>query len=249
MLFALAILGIITYYFGYSKNLTIPSCVVLVLGFIGLIRYGIYRKNKRNAIEKALDDDIATSNQYLITAKTTLEELDYRQHVAGMVLDNMAILSNNLQILQSALYNYVKNLSTWYDEENEKVPKMSPLEKPPFISLINNSVLDCFFEKEKEQLTKDFRLYKIWNGNYIIDDMKILLFKNALKQKIRAELAKALDDFNAYDYIAGIRHYLFLTNHKEKDLRSDHISKLNDFSMMFLLPINNNPMPGALENS
>ena len=244
-IFALAILGIITYYFGYSKNLTIPSCVVLVLGIIGLIRYGIYRKNKRNALETALDDDIAISNRCLITAKTTLEELDYRQHVAGMVLDNMAILSNNLQILQSALYNYVKNLSAWYDEENEKIPKMSPLEKPPFISLINNSVLDCFFEKEKEQLTKDFRLYKIWNGNYIIDDMKILLFKNALKQKIRAELAKALDDFNAYEYIAGIRHYLFLTNHKEKDLRSDHISKLNDYSMMFLLPINNNPMPAA----
>lgn len=242
---ALAIFGLITYYFGYSKNLTIPSCVVLVLGIIGLARYAMYRKKERYALEADLDDEIATNNQRLIKASTTLKELDYRQHVAGMVLDNMAVLNNNLQSLQSALYNYVKNLSAWYDEENENFPQMSPIEQPPFISLIENTVLDSFFEEQKEHLTKDIRLYKIWNGNYIIDDMKILLFKNALKQEIRVELAKAIEGFNIYEYIADIHHYPFLTDHKEKDLRSHHISKLNDYSTMFLLPINSNPLSAA----
>lgn len=241
----LAILGLITYYFGYSKNLTIPSCVVLVLGIIGLARYAMYRKKIKFALEADLDDEIATNNQRLIMASTTLKELDYRQHVAGMVLDNMAVLNNNLQSLQSALYNYVKNLSVWYDEENENFPEMSPIEQPPFMSLLDNTILDSFFEKEKEQLTKDFRLYKIWSGSYIIDDLKILLFKNAMKHEIREQLTKVLDGFNVYEYIAGIRHYPFLLDHQEKDLRSEHISKLNDYSIMFLLPINNNPMPAV----
>ncbi len=239
------ILGIITYYFGYLENITIPTCVALGIGAIALIRYAFYRKNKRFALEAELDDEIAANNRELIKARTTLKELDYRQHVAGMVLDNVVILSNKLQALQTALYNFVKNLSAWYDEENEKVLNMSPEEKPPFITLLDNSVLDNFFEKMKEDLTKDIHLYKFWNGNYIIDDMKILTFKNSLKQQIKDELSKSLDGFNVYEYIAGIRHYPYLTDHQENDLRSEHISKLNDYSMIFLLPVNNNPMLAA----
>lgn len=242
---ALFILGIITYYFGYFDNITIPACVVLGIGAIALVRYAFYRKNKRFALEAELDDEIAANNRELVKARTTHTELDYRQHVAGMVLDNIAKLSNNLQTLQAALYNFEKNLSIWYDEENENVPQMSPEERPPFITLLDNTVLDSFFEKMKEQLTKDIRLYRIWSGNYIIDDMKILTFKNSLKQQIRDELSKSLEGFNVYDYIAGIRQYPYLTSHQEKDLRSEHISKLNDYSMMFLLPVNNNPMPAA----
>jgi len=241
----LVILGIITYYFGYLENITIPAGVVLSIGAIALVRYAFYRKNKRFALEAALDDEIAAYNRELVKARTTLTELNYRQHVAGMVLDNITKLSNNLQTLQAALYNFVKNLSVWYDEENENVPQMSPEEKPPFVTLLDNTVLDSFFEKTKEQLTKDTRLYRIWSGNYIIDDMKILEFKNSLKQQIREELSKSLDGFNVYDYIAGIRQFPYLTGHQEKDLRSEHISKLNDYSMMFLLPVNNNPMPAA----
>ena len=242
---AAIILGVITYYFGYWENITIPTCVALGIGAIALIRYAFYRKNKRFALEAALDDEIAANNQKLVKARTTLTELDYRQHVAGMVLDNIVILNNNLQSLQTALYNFVKNLSAWYDEESEKVLNMSPEERPPFIALLDNLVLDSFFEKMKEDLTKDIRLYKIWSGNYMIDNMKILSFKNSLKQQIKDALSKSLDGFNAYEYLAGIRHYPYLTDHQEKDLRSEHISKLNDYSMIFLLPVNNNPMPAA----
>jgi hypothetical protein len=227
------------------ENITIPTCVALGIGAIALIRYAFHRKNKRFALEAELDNEIATNNRELIKARTTLTELDYRQHVAGMVLDNIAILSNNLQTLQTALYNFVKNLSAWYDEENEKVLNMSPEEKPPFITLLDNFVLDNFFEKMKERLTKNIRLYRIWSGNYIIDDMKILEFKNSLKLEIRNELSKSLDGFNVYEYIAGIRQFPYLTDHQEKDLRSNNISKLNDYSMIFLLPVNNNPMPAA----
>lgn len=242
---AAIILGVITYYFGYWENITIPTCVALGIGAIALIRYAFYRKNKRFALEAALDDEIAANNQKLVKARTTLTELDYRQHVAGMILDNIVILNNNLQSLQTALYNFVKNLSAWYDEESEKVLNMSPEERPPFIALLDNLVLDSFFEKMKEDLTKDIRLYKIWSGNYMIDNMKILSFKNSLKQQIKDALSKSLDGFNVYEYLAGIRHYPYLTDHQEKDLRSEHISKLNDYSMIFLLPVNNNPMPAA----
>jgi len=241
----IVILGIITYYFGYIEDLIIPSGVVLGIGAIALIRYAFHRRNKRFALEAELDDEIAANNRQLVKARTTLTELDYSQHIAGMVLDNIATLNNKLQTLQTALYNFVKNLSVWYDEEKEKVLNMSPEEKLPFITLLDNSVLDNFFDKMKEQLTEGIRLYRIWSGNYIIDDMKILEFKNSLKLEIRNELSKSLDGFNVYDYIAGIRQFPYLTDHQEKDLRSKHISSLNDYSMIFLLPVNNNPMLAA----
>lgn len=234
----LTILGGITYYYGYIEYLTISLSTVLAIGGLALIRYSIYRNNSRKTLESDLDRVIAANHKELSQVETMSKELDHRQHVAGMLLDNLVVLDNNLQSLHNSLYNYLKNLTVWFDEENEKKQQMTPDEKPPFISLMDNDVLDSFFEKNKDELTENIRLYKIWNGNYVIDELEILLFKNKLKQHIKEELSKILEGFKTYHYISGAIQYPFLTDHQKKDLRPSLINKMDDYSKIFLQLVN-----------
>lgn len=234
------IYAIITFVFGYQKVLTYIIAPLVAIGTVIMLRYASYRKDKRHTLEAELNEVI--SKQQHIVAEFDMKEklLSHKQHVAGMVLDSLAMLSTNLQSLQYSLYNYVKNLSVWYDEENQKVSQMQPEERIPFMTILDNNVLNSYFEKNADSLTSGIRLYAIWNGNYQIDDKAVFTFKNQLKQLIRDELAKSLEGFSIYEYIAGIRAYDFLTSHATKDLRPKYITDLNRHSEMLTVPINEN---------
>ena len=235
--------ALIVYVFGFNEDFLVGNAIIAAIGIFGLLRYSVYRKNKLHELEANLNAEIDSNNYRLAQEKVILDELNHRQYVAGTILDNLAILNNNLQTLQLSLYNYVKNLSCWYDEETQKVNEMTPEEKVPFRTTLDNNVLNNYFQQRCEPLTKNIKLYRIWVGNYQIGENEVFKFKNHLKVVIKDELAKDIDGFNIYEYIAGIRKYPYLANHEEKDLRPVELKSMNEYSKIFLQLINSNPVP------
>jgi len=227
--------------FFYLGIVTIVSAVVILLMIVSLIFYARNRKQERNNLEASYDARMESLNRTLGQVRTTINELDYHSFVAGMVLDATNRLHLNLQSLRNSMRSYVNNLSVWYDEEKEKILQMSPVKKPPFITLLDNATLDKYFESQCEELTGQLRLYQCWDGRYEIDDEKILEFKTGLKDEVKQLLAKAYEHFSIYDYVAGIRPYAFLAD-GQNDIRPELLKTLGDYAEMLLKPINTNPM-------
>lgn len=178
--------------------------------FIGLLTfYTPYRKHHRKKLEQELEEQAMSMINLHYRLKKEQETLHLQLHLAGMVLDRLTILQNTLIQRYQSLKSYVGNLSVWYDEENRKIKEMNVVTKAPFLSLLSNEILDSFFEKEKENITSDIKLYCYFN-EYELNENTIRKYKNVIKQQLIKKLFASLDEFSVFKYLIGNKDYPYL---------------------------------------
>ena len=146
-----------------------------------------------------------------------MKMLDMRAFVAGMLIDNLTGLHDNLSRLNVSMKSYVNNLSVWYEEEKRCVKVMSPEKRPPFIALLNNEVLFAFFKERELDLIAEIRLWELMKrGDYDIGEESVARFKGQLKNTILEKLDRELGDFSVYDFMMCQQSYSFLRYDKQQ---------------------------------
>lgn len=129
--------------------------------------------------------------------------LEIRMFMPWLVMRKLSEKNRALEQQYQTMINFTENLREWYKLEKEKVRNMDPDTRLPFISLLSNSTLDKFYERNAKAITADLRLSSMFMGGYAIDEESIVKFQNQLKNRIIKVLEDSLSDFSVYKYITG----------------------------------------------
>lgn len=185
-----------------------PVIISAVFIIIALL-YFPYRKKKRRLLKQELDDVI---HSYGVQAEKIREDIKttrLRMHLAGMVLDRLFNLKDILRGKYYALKSFLGNLTTWHTEESEKLEHMDANTREPFIALLNNKMLDTYFEKNKDRIALDIHLSDFLNS-YQVSEEGITTFKKNMKNSIIRSLFELINDFKLYSHISGDYTYDYL---------------------------------------
>ena len=189
--------------------------IVGALSGLGVVLLGAYIPYKRHhyrVLKDELEENAQLMNLNIKRKEIELNQLQLRLYIAGMIIDRLMELQKVLHNKYLLLKTYVGNLSVWYEEEKEKISKMIPLSKEPFLPLLSNADLDAFFEKEGEDLTNSIYLYECLNGVELSEE-GIKAFKTKIKKRLVEALRNPLKEFNllshiynpnSYDYICSL---------------------------------------------
>ena len=187
------ILGVIT---------TIVSITPVVLSYI-------FHRRVRREIDLGYKDKITQIANNIDLREIEHSLLPIKMETAGMILDKLTRLISNLNSKYYNMRSYVDNLRVWRKENAEAV-NMQPVNRQPFMSLIKNECLDVYFNKHKEDLTSDIRLYKLFRDNYSVDEQQVTTFKRNLKERLAKSLWSKVTDFSVYDHVTGARKFEYV---------------------------------------
>lgn len=215
--YGIIIIGIILFIWiigGVLYKLVLPDSlwwVLILTTLFGsfLFLYFPWRKSRRKGLESSWNEQITREGVRTERLKKENDTLHLRMHLAGMILIRLFELNDRLMNMYNVMKSFMLNLNTWYDEESDKQRGMSADTQPPFISLLRNDVLDGYFEKYKDDITKDIRLWHFLK-EYKLSEEGIRLFQENLKSIFINKIFAILDNFCVYDYISGNVKYSYL---------------------------------------
>ena len=167
----------------------------------------------RQGIRKALDDKYKEEIQKLARNIAIRNEAKVvnklRMHVAGLILDSITSLISCLRNKYYGMRMYVDNLCAWRTD-NDAQMDMEPVNRQPFMSLINNECLDKYFVRHADKLTSDVCLAELIYENYDISDEQVIAFKYSIKERVAERLWQDVADFSIYDHVVGNRKYEYV---------------------------------------
>lgn len=194
-------------WFSDGVNWGILAGCLFLSGLLAL--YFPYRKHYRRKLEQELAEQVTNIANQHYKLQNQQDTLHLELHLAGMVIDRLATLQDTFMRRYQSLKSYVGNLSVWYNEESKKIKDMNAVTEVPFLSLLSNEVLDAYFEKEKEIIADDIKLYCYFDG-YDLSEDTIRKYKNSIRQQLIDKLFVSLDGFTVYNYIMGEKVYPYL---------------------------------------
>ena len=147
-----------------------------------------------------MEEKAQLKNLSIQRKETELNLLNLRLYIAGMIIDKLVDLQKELHNKYLLLKSYVGNLSVWYGEEEDKISKMKPLDKVPFVPLLSNEVLDAYFDREGKKLTESICLYEYFNG-YELSESGIRDYKVKIKNELVTALKRPLGNFKLFSHI------------------------------------------------
>lgn len=231
--------SMLTRLIGMEAFLKVTYFVAVVAVLIFLLTYVYYqsRKKQRRQLEDAIDAQIQQVSRHMGMLQRQCNELKLRSFVAGMVIDHLTTLGNRLYALRNSMNSYVNNLAAWYDEEKENIQTLTPDADVPFLTLLDNDILDSYFQTHADELTSDIHLYECLHGEYEIDEAKILSFKNRLKKRIEQQLDSALEGFSVYRHMAALQKYSFVAATTD-EAKATLVKHMGRYSAIFLRKVN-----------
>ena len=173
---------------------------VCALGGMLLGAYIPYKRHHYNLLKDELENNAQQMNLAIKRDETEMSKLQLRLYIAGMILDKLVELQKALHHKYLLLKTYVGNLSVWQEEELDKINKMAPLAKEPFLPLLSNDALEEYFEKEGEKLTGSIHLYECLNG-VELSEQGIREYKTSIKNKLIEALKMPLKEFSLLSHI------------------------------------------------
>ena len=192
----------------YDRNIWIITVLSLLLyiPFLSLFicRYGILR-----ALDEKYRKKLETLNRNIQSRSDARSVNKLRMHFAGLILDSITSLISRLRNKYYGMRMYVDNLAAWR-HDNDAQMDMVPVNRQPFMSLINNACLDRYFENHADTLTKDVRLSELLCQNYDISDEQVVTFKYNIKESIAERLWSSVADFSIYDHVVGKCKYEYV---------------------------------------
>ena len=83
--------------------------------------------------------------------------------------------------------------------------------RTPCIQLLNNAVLDTYFDKHKQDITGGLHLYDLVDS-YKMSQDDILKFKIQIRDKVIEQLRNEYQDFSLVEYLTGKTRYPYLSD-------------------------------------
>ena len=149
-----------------------------------------------------------TAEEQAIRQRTQqLAVFKLQTHVAGMIIDSLALLFHRLHSKYNGMRSLLANLKAWREEEANLQSSISNLQSPIFLSLLKDACLDRYFETCKEHITANIRLDRMVCDTYHVEEAEIIRFQNSLKQTLVRELIALLADFSICRHITGETTY------------------------------------------
>lgn len=198
------------FYLNWTKAATITSVItgILILLYILGVWYGQHLLNK---LKEELDDKAAAIKSRIAHAEQEKAEKHLRLHLAGMVVSSLTDIKIKLINKYHALADYVSDLGKWSQEEQQTLKQMTVPSRTPCIQLLNNAVLDAYFDKHKLDITGGLHLYDLVD-NYKMSQDDILKFKIQIRDKVIDQLRNEYRDFSLVEYLTDKTHYPYLSD-------------------------------------
>lgn len=190
------------------------SVVSMILGAVALCFIMLYipvRIHKKRTLADEYTDacaEIAMRRSKLVKDRKLIK---LRFHFAGLWLCQLFELNDVLQNKYNVSNAFVNNLTEWYEEQMNIHDTLDVSSQPPFESVLDNSVLDDYFEREKARLVKGVHLYSFMEKFDLTED-GIIEFKANLQSSLISVLESEIKDFSMFDYLSGKQHYNYLPN-------------------------------------
>lgn len=210
------------------------SLIAFAISLGILLLYFFYKKHQFARYKQSLLDEMAMIQSRIISLKEEKRLKEFKLHVAGMIIDKVSVLKHKLETKYNISKAYVGNLRIWRDEENNTLGQMKSDTQMPFMNVIENKVLDDFFDKNCDKILHGIRFSEYLDG-FELDDNTMIEYKQTLKQKVIDRLFEVVNDFNMYEYISGTVNYPYLNGQQGKintllnamDSRSDVFVQTN----------------------
>ena len=198
------------FYLNLTKMATITSVftAVLILFYILGVWYAHHRFVK---LKESLDEEAAAIKSRIVHAEQEKAEKHLRLHLAGMVVSSLTDIKIKLINKYHALADYVSDLGKWSQEEQQTLKQMTVPSRTPCIQLLDNAVLDAYFDKHKQDITGGLHLYDLVDS-YKMSQDDILQFKIQIRDKVIAQLRKAYSGFSMVEYLTDKTRYPYLSD-------------------------------------
>lgn len=208
---------------------------MIILGVLtivaGALIYVPIKLRDQKVVKQEYDDYLIRVGMEIADLKRELKTKKLTLYLAGLIMPRLYDLSSKMQKMYSAINSFYINLRQWYKEEQEAKREMRAISQSPLITILDNDVLDNFFEKRKSDLVKDIYLWK-FILNYDISDDGIIKFKQALKEDVESNISKPLASFSLYKYLSKQEEYPYLSP-VDRDVRS-RLEEMDDKAEIFL---------------
>ncbi len=227
--------GALAFFDVISNPFPIPTRWILLAAtccYIPLLYFMLHRKSVKQDISLEYLKLINNCAKKIDALKKECNETKLKMHIAGRILDSITNLISHLRERYDSMKSYLDNLKVWR-EENMKIKDMQPVNRHPFMSLIDNRCLDEYFAKHSDELTDSTRLYRLFSsGNYTVSEAQITAAKNQIKHTLAKELRSKVDDFSIYDHVTGEKNFEYVSReHVDID---DLLQTMNNNSKIFV---------------
>jgi C1A family cysteine protease len=214
------------------------ACLSAVVLVSFLFIYFPYRKKKRKMLEQEFDDELENLAVRKAGKEQELAHTSLKMHIAGHLLTKLFELQSAITAKHDAASSFLANLKTWYLEEKETVKSLNANTQLPFISLLNNNVLDKFFDTNKNSITKQISLcenivdFSKHIKNKTINKDDLIRYKNNIKTQCVDKLKSLIDGFNIYSALCNPDRFDYLDINQA--FMTEILPKLDEKSCIFL---------------
>ncbi len=239
----LALLTVTAFWFQWGEtafwSFAIPACLAL----IATTMFFADKKHRIDKKRKHLNDAIARIAGNIDGMQREKKVINLKHHLAAMIIDEISLLKSNLKKKYENTVSYVRNITTWYNEEKQFYDKMDCTTHIPLIGLLDTDTLDRYFNHYGDEILKDVRFSDYLHG-YQMDDDEIVKFRDHLRDIVVNRLRTKADDFNVIRFLQQPETYPYI-NAENCNMRS-LLPRMNDLSKPFIFP---DPAFGALKPS
>ncbi len=194
-----------------------------IYGFVAIVSVVFWlimrhRRRQRQDMDLVYQDRLKHLAQDISKRQREKEITHLKMHLAGMIIDSLYKLGQNLHAKYNSMRSYVGNLKVWREQEKESL-KMTRPDCNPFLTLISNKCLDKYFEDNKEKLTAGLELCVMFRDKYNVKEEEVVKFKNALKRRLVALLFGAVENLSVFKYVTKTEDYPYV-GHEYTDIDS-----------------------------
>jgi C1A family cysteine protease len=218
-----------------SKGISWICVILFIVLVLILIVYYICMLKEEKANEKKHNEEETALNLAKKQKEEELSSTELKMHLAGRLIDEFSTIQCDFMNTYKFLTSYIDNLSTWYDEEKQKINMMVPVAiNDSFIPLLSNDALRNYFDQKKDNIVEGIYLCQLFN-KYDVENSSIEKFKLEMKKTILDKLSSLLKDFTVYRYMTGEMPYTY-PYLNSKNVGLEKISLLDDRNKVFINP-------------
>jgi len=167
-------------------------------------------------LKKKLNDVLEKYSISIDKEKKDLRNTRVKMHIAGHFLTKLFDTQSVIVDKHDSTSSFLENLKTWYNEELKIVNNFNAETQLPFIPILDNQVLDNYFESHKEAITQGISLcqnivdFALTIQNKTINKDDLIIYKNNIKQQFVDHLKNILQNFYIYNALHNTINYTFL---------------------------------------
>ncbi len=189
------------YYFDsidiFSLWTSIPTIAVLIV--IAVWSYYKYAKQK---YRKELQAEIDSKSLKVAHMQKKLQKMAIEFHTAGIVIDELLALRNELTERYHSLRGFNNNLRQWYVDDKARAADIRFVDHPMFDSVTTPELLVEFFNRNVNDIIRNIDLCEAFETfNFSLEGIRNL--RDKLETITRKSISTKLDEFNIADYICG----------------------------------------------